>query len=195
VAAETSLYAGARGIPGVPHGGHRSVGEPEWVVVPGNGSTVGDLLWSATPLIGPDRGTRLPVTMVSWGQAALLATGVGGRLPTTAEWTWMAAGPRPRCFPWGDEPWSPPRANLRGSGLGRPTAVDAHPRGATPEGVVDVAGNVWEWTATVSRGRGVVIRGGSYQSPCRYATCVYDGNEVPPGLRSPGIGARVVREP
>jgi iron(II)-dependent oxidoreductase len=63
----------------------------------------------------------------------------------------------------------------------------------TPEGVLDVAGNVWEWTATRVPGDGAVIRGGSYNSPCGYARCAYS-NEAPIAVQSAGIGVRVVRE-
>jgi iron(II)-dependent oxidoreductase len=171
-----------------------AVDPPAWIAVTGDGSTVADLLWARTPLISDDGRAGVPLTHVSWREASAIAAAVGGRLPTCAEWAWMAAGQARRRYPWGVEPWTPSKANLRGSGLGGPTPVHIHPAGATPHGVIDVAGNVWEWTATTVRGHGAVIRGGSYQSPARYASCSYDGNVVPPSLRSAGIGVRVVRD-
>ena len=68
------------------------------------------------------------------------------------------------------------------------------PAGATPEGMLDVAGNVWEWTATAAMGNGYVIRGGSYASQPAYARTTFL-NAAPAGLRSPGLGFRVVRDP
>jgi len=174
-----------------------STAEPvRWVPVHGGGE-IADLLWSSTPISHAQVGwqdDRLPVSGLAWPTAVDLAMALGGRLPTSAEWEWMAAGPQRRRFPWGDQPWESSLANLRDSHHGMPLPVGSCPCGATPQGLLDVAGNVWEWTSTTTPARGVVVRGGSYQSPDRYATCVYI-NEVPPFLRSPGIGVRVVREP
>lgn len=118
----------------------------------------------------------------------------GGRLPTSSEWEWMA-GAGTRLYPWGDrEPdCEGARANIRGVGPDTVTVVGAFPAGATPDGVLDVAGNVWEWTHTAA-GIGYVVRGGSYRAIALYAQCTF-ANEVPATLSSPGIGVRVVREP
>ncbi|MFI9644375.1 formylglycine-generating enzyme family protein [Micromonospora sp. NPDC051925] len=138
-------------------------------------------------------GDRCPVTGLTWTQATSLARALGGRLPTAPEWEWMA-GRGVRRYPWGDGDPAPGHANLRDLGPGAPTPVGEHPAGATPEGLHDVAGNVWEWTATTVPGSGAVVRGGSYQSISLYARCIFD-NEVPQALASPGIGLRVVRSP
>ena len=106
----------------------------------------------------------------------------------------MAAGAARRRYPWGDDDWWPGRAALLPSGFSRPVRAGSHPEGATPEGVLDVAGNVWEWTATTVVGGGHVIRGGSYASQLLYAQTTFR-NAAPAELRSPGIGVRVVREP
>jgi iron(II)-dependent oxidoreductase len=106
----------------------------------------------------------------------------------------MAAGSQRRRWPWGDEEWQPGYANLRDAGHGSLTPVNAHPAGATPEGLLDVAGNVWEWTAHATMGGSAVLRGGSYASPPLYARCTFV-NAAPAELRSAGIGLRVVREP
>ncbi|MGH3865986.1 MAG: formylglycine-generating enzyme family protein [Pseudonocardiaceae bacterium] len=115
-------------------------------------------------------------------------------MPTAAEWEWMAAGPSGRRFPWGDEDWSPRHANLRDTGYGHAVPVGRFADGATPDGILDIGGNVWEWTTTRRPGGGAVVLGGSYHSLPRYAQCGYR-NEVPITAASPGLGLRVVREP
>ncbi|WNV90233.1 SUMF1/EgtB/PvdO family nonheme iron enzyme [Umezawaea sp. Da 62-37] len=182
----------------------------EWIEVPGGICAFGDearsvpvgtLLWTRTPIIRAQlRGERggehgaLPVTGISHAQAIEIAQALGGRLPTSAEWEWMAGGPSRRRWPWGDQDWTPELANLRDSGLDTTSPVDAHLAGATPEGLVDVAGNVWEWTARATMGCGVTLRGGSYASPLLYARTTFL-NAAPAELVSPGIGMRVVRHP
>jgi iron(II)-dependent oxidoreductase len=182
----------------------------EWIEVPGGVCEFGDegrpvvvrtLLWTRTPIANghlPDPpggvGPRFPVTEVSHTEATEIAARLGGRLPRSVEWEWMAAGPQQRCWPWGDQDWQPAYANLRDSGNGSVTPVDTHPDGATPDGLLDVAGNVWEWASSTAMGEGAVLRGGSYAAPPLYARCTFL-NSAPTDLRSPGIGLRAVREP
>ncbi|MDF5759033.1 SUMF1/EgtB/PvdO family nonheme iron enzyme [Spongiactinospora sp. TRM90649] len=170
-----------------------------WIFVPGGTCEYGDegrpvsvrhLRWTATAITTDD---DRPLTGVSHGEATDIAARLGGRLPTSAEWEWMAAGPERRPYPWGDQPWQPDLANLRGSLVGNPEPVGAHPKGATPLGLLDVAGNVWEWTSTTTLGKGAIIRGGSFASLPLYARCTFL-NAAPVELASPGIGFRVVRE-
>jgi sulfatase modifying factor 1 len=176
-----------------------------WLLVPGGRCRYGDnarpvnipsLLWTATqvtPRHLGEPGAGLPVTRVSHEQAAALARELGGRLPRSAEWEWMAAGPDRRSYPWGEAEWNPSLANLLPAGHGGPVPVGRFPAGATPEGMLDVAGNVWEWTASAAMGDGYVIRGGSYASQPAYARSTFI-NAAPAGLRSPGLGFRVVRD-
>jgi sulfatase modifying factor 1 len=182
----------------------------DWIEIPGGVCRFGDdgrpvpvrtLLWSRTliaygHLPAPPRGMgpRFPVTEIDRAEAEALATWLGGRLPRSVEWEWMAAGPGRRRWPWGSQKWQPAFANLRDSGHASVTPVDACPAGATPEGLLDVAGNVWEWTGSSTMGDGAVLRGGSYAAPPLYAQCTFL-NAAPTSLRSPGIGLRVVCEP
>lgn len=174
---------------------HRN-GHVVWILVPGgrtrSGEKVADLLWSQTPALRPVATEALPLTGITHPQARELAQRLGGRLPTSTEWSWMA-GAGYRRYPWGDAEPDAMCANLRGLGPGCVTPVDARPAGTTPEGVMEAAGNVWEWTITPVPGSGAVIRGGSYNSIPLYARCDYAA-EAPVGLRSPGLGVRVVMD-
>lgn len=181
--------------------------EVKWIFIEGGLCEFGDrrkpvqvfpLLWTMTPLtrgqLGLDGPPDMPFTSVTFEQASDWARRFQGRLPRSSEWEWMAAGPKRRLYPWGHQEWINSRANLRDSSIGRPVPVGQFPAGATPDGVLDVAGNVWEWTSSLVLGNGAVVRGGSYNSPILYARTTFL-NSAPLELASPGIGFRIVRAP
>ncbi|MEU4686939.1 ergothioneine biosynthesis protein EgtB [Streptomyces xinghaiensis] len=92
-----------------------------------------------------------PVLHVSWYEADAYARWAGRRLPTEAEWEKAArhdpATGRSRRYPWGDADPGPDHANLGQRHL-RPAPLGSWPRGASPLGVRQLIGDVWEWTAS-----------------------------------------------
>lgn len=89
-----------------------------------------------------------PVSSVSWNGANDYCTGIGGQLPTEAQWEKAARGPTIRGYPWGDIGINCSYANYYvGSGVcfGQSTPVASFPLGVSPYGLFDMAGNVREW--------------------------------------------------
>lgn len=115
----------------------------------------------------PNRGNH-PVNCVTWHQADAYCSWAGKQLPTEEMWEFAARGKRGREFPWGpgvpNHPWGAPsdvNERLQGSCRDRHGYSDSDtdydtipvgcaPLGATPEGVLDLAGNVKEWTSSTS---------------------------------------------
>jgi iron(II)-dependent oxidoreductase len=142
-----------------------------------------------------------PACHVSWFEADAFARAHGARLPTEAEWekaaTWDQQTGTPRANPWGDELWTPARANLDHALLG-PAPVSAFAAGASPSGALGMLGDVWEWTASDFEGYPgfrafpyaeysqvffgtdyKVLRGGSWATRPRVATPTFRNWDFP----------------
>lgn len=154
-----------------------------------------------------------PVTMVTWFGAKAYCEAQGGRLPTEQEWEKAARGAADnRAYPWGDQ-LDRNRANYYSSRdifektLGK--AGDTTPvgfyngqtydgyatlDGASPYGLYDMAGNVWQWTANVYEGTHYrYLRGGS-KADYGYNLRVWTRNNVRPDYEGPSIGFRCVKD-
>jgi formylglycine-generating enzyme required for sulfatase activity len=109
-----------------------------------------------------------PVTWVSQEDARAYASWAGKRLPHEWEWQYAAQGGDERLYPWGNE-WDESAAPApdKSRAMRGPDAVDAHPKGASPFGVMDMVGNVWQWTEEFvdEHTRSGILRGGSYYKP------------------------------
>jgi formylglycine-generating enzyme required for sulfatase activity len=106
-----------------------------------------------------------PINCIDWDQARAFCGWAGGRLCAEAEWEWAARGAEGRKWPWGDEVATCERAVMSqgGYGCGQDSTqpVGARPLGATPEGLLDMAGNVWEWLEDSGDGGGAMLYEGA----------------------------------
>jgi len=146
-----------------------------------------------------------PVTWISQEDARAYASWAGKRLPHEWEWQYAAQGTDLRSYPWGND-WDASAVPIpdRSRTMRGPDRVDAHPKGASPFGVMDLVGNVWQWTEEFvdEHTRGGILRGGSYyqaQGSIWYFPQAYKLTEhgklllVSPSMdRSAGVGFRCV---
>jgi hypothetical protein len=106
-----------------------------------------------------------PVVNVSWFDANAYCDWAGVRLPRDDEWVRAARGPEGSECPWGREAPDPERANFVATKVGRVTPVGLFPRGSTPDGIEDLAGNVREWADDPYASREYrLVRGSSWAS-------------------------------
>lgn len=157
-----------------------------------------------------------PVNCVTWSQAQTYCAWLGKRLPTEAEWERAARGDKGQHYPWGDEPASCKRAVMRdpksGCGDDQTAPVGSKPDGASPWGVLDMAGNLFEWTADgyeapypvadpkigrrQPKGQATadkkVVRGGSYFNPDDHQRAAFR-HEFSPDRGDGTVGFRCAR--
>ncbi len=156
--------------------------------------------WHGAGFNGPDQ----PVVGVSWQDAQAYAAWAGKQLPTEAQWEFAARGRENRAYPWGKALPDHNCCNF-GDHLGVPAIVTMHREGQTPEGVCDMAGNVYEWTRdpflpyprsaaerTATRTSPLIaVRGGCWSSPAADMRCAHRKGLFPESLL-PVVGFRCV---
>jgi len=143
-----------------------------------------------------------PVVQVSASDAAAFCAFHGLRPPSEAEWEYAARGPDWRRYPWGDDPPEAAdgtrRANFgtvaccaadAADGFATTAPVGRFPTGASPFGLLDMAGNVWEWTASRRKSDGkVILKGGGWgNNPWALRIGIRHGNPPDIGLDHVGI--------
>lgn len=101
--------------------------------------------YSRSLYFGNSEFDNFPVIYVSWYQAQTYCQWAGSRLPSEAEWEKAARGTEAYIYPWGNFTPNHNLANFRNDG--DTARVGSFPDGASPYGALDMAGNVWEWTA------------------------------------------------
>ena len=116
----------------------------------------------------PQGWANKPVTWVSQEDARGYAAWAGKRLPHEWEWQIAAQGTDNRAYPWGND-WKPSAVPVpdKSRTMRGPDDVASHPEGASPFGVMDLVGNVWQWTDEFvdDHTRAAILRGGSYYQP------------------------------
>lgn len=156
--------------------------------------------WGVHAYAGPDQ----PVVGVTWMDANAYAAWAGKQLPTEVQWEFAARGKQNRRYPWGNQEPDPTRANY-GDHLNMPSIVTMHEDGMTPEGIHDLAGNVYEWTADPfvpykmlhngdsqrSTEPRRSVRGGCWQSPPGELRCAFRKGLFP-DAQLPTVGFRCV---
>jgi formylglycine-generating enzyme required for sulfatase activity len=170
-----------------------------------------------------------PINCVDWGQAVAYCAWKERRLPSEAEWEYAARSDDDRIYPWGNGAPTPRRLNacgsectsfgqqggiawktLHGGDDGWPTTapVGSYPAGASRFGALDMAGNVWEWTADwygaytdaaaadpqgPPSGTSRISRGGGWSSGGAHSARAADRDWFDPAVREASLGFRCAR--
>jgi formylglycine-generating enzyme required for sulfatase activity len=137
-------------------------------------------------------GAQQPVVGVSFFEAEAWARWSGRRLPTELEWERAARGEDGREYPWGER-WDPTKAHFRGNAR-QTLPVGSFPGGVSPHGLLDAAGNVWEWCADAFDGNEALraARGGAWNAHPPQLRCA-SRNAWPLDARFSNIGFRTAR--
>ncbi len=101
------------------------------------------------------------------------------KLPSEEQWELAARGTDRRKYAWGEGKPERHLCNI-GRWIGAPSPVGLFPRGRTPDhGLLDMTGNVWEWTSSKHENGGFVLRGGSWINVQDLAACAYRDHLFP----------------
>ncbi len=151
-----------------------------------------------------DSRARHPVVYVNWRRANAYCEWAGRKLPTEAQWEKAARGTDGRIYPWGNQRANASLANY-GVNVGTTTEVGSYTEGASPYGALDMAGNVWEWTASPydpypyedlenyeNNGERVVLRGGAWYDSISSVRAA-DRDHGAPSYDNYNVGVRCVQ--
>jgi len=112
----------------------------------------------------PDGLLNHPVVFITWHDASDYASWAAKSLPTSEQWEKAARGERGDIYPWGSQ-MTAAKCNVRESGISTTTPVDRYHSGASPYGIYDMCGNVWEWLGTQSAPGRYELKGSAFTSP------------------------------
>jgi formylglycine-generating enzyme required for sulfatase activity len=151
--------------------------------------------WFSSTMQPPADKLDHPVVYVSYIAVWAFCDYYGLMLPSEAQWEKAARGVDGRIWPWGDQQPTPELCNFDGSRIGTTTPVGKYPQGISPFGLVDCAGNVWEWCADEYSGNllqeldpnsgrvirlcnnransRLALRGGSFNNYSEFVRCAY----------------------
>ena len=137
---------------------------------------------------------HLPVTGIDWWSAYAFAAWSGGRLPTASEWMMLASNHGKNPYPWGND-FVLGNAHTMETGAAQVQPAGSAPLDKTADGILDMAGNLSEWTqsAMVTTGKySMIVKGGNYILPGKPTARFDFTNSIPPNHRSANLGFRLI---